>query len=114
MIIDLRTYTLRPGTMRRFLELYARDGRALQIRYLGEPLGHYVTEIGNVNELVHIWRYADLADRDRRRAALDADPAWLAYRKGSVDMLVQQRDAILREVDFSRFAVAGRSSEARG
>lgn len=107
MIIDLRTYTLRPGTMQRFLALYARDGRALQVHYLGEPVGHYVTEVGELNQLVHAWRYEDMADRDRRRAALDADPAWLAYRKGSVDMLVRQQNTILTEVNFADFGSNG-------
>lgn len=103
MIIDLRTYTLRPGTMQRFLELYARDGRAIQTSYLGEPIGHFVSEVGDLNQLVHLWRYDDLADRDRRRAALDVDPDWIAYRKGSVDMLVHQHNTVLTEVDFSVF-----------
>lgn len=103
MIIDLRTYTLRPGAMQRFLELYARDGRAVQVRHLGEPVGHYVTEVGNVNQLVHIWRYRDLDDRQRRRDALRQDPAWLAYCRGSTDLLVAQQNVVLNEVDFSAF-----------
>ena len=77
MLIDLRTYTLRVGTVRDFLAQYAREGLEVQRRHLGAPLGYYTTEVGDVNEVVHIWQYADAADRERRRAALESDPQWL-------------------------------------
>ena len=38
MLIDHRTYTLRPGTLRKQLALYEKHGLAAQKRYFGEPL----------------------------------------------------------------------------
>ena len=63
MLIDLRTYTLRVGTVRDFLAQYAREGLEVQRRHLGAPLGYYTTEVGDVNEVVHSWQYADAAPR---------------------------------------------------
>ena len=106
MIVDLRTYTLRVGTVRDFLDLYAKEGREVQRKHLGDPLGYYTTEVGNVNQVVHIWQYADVADRERRRATLESDPLWIAYRRkaGSLDHVLEQNNVLLKSVDFSVFA----------
>ncbi len=32
---------------------------------LGHLVGYFTTEVGNVNEIVHIWAYQDLAERRR-------------------------------------------------
>ena len=34
------------------------------------------TEIGPLNEIIHIWRYSDLAERARIRAEASKDPNW--------------------------------------
>jgi len=106
MIVDLRTYSIQIGSMRGFLELYAREGLAVQTQHLGAPLGYYTTEVGELGQVVHLWQYTDMADRERRRAALEADPRWLAYRSKSSSRghVVRQVNTILKEVDFAAFA----------
>jgi hypothetical protein len=79
MIVDHRTYELLPGCLRDFLAVYEKEGYPVQSKHLGKPIGWYTTEVGNVNEIVHMWAYEDLADRAKRRAAMAADPAWGAY-----------------------------------
>jgi hypothetical protein len=103
MIIDLRTYTMVPGRLKAFLGLYEREGLPVQRRHQGKLLGYFVTEIGTNNQVVHLWGYDDLADRERRRAALDADPEWVAYRaKSAAAGNVQlQENKILSSVSFS-------------
>ncbi len=111
MIVDLRTYTIRTGALREFLALYAREGLAVQTQHLGAPLGYYTTEVGDLGQVVHLWRYVDMADRDRRRAALEADPRWHAYRtkSSSQDHVLKQVNTILKEVDFAAFGAPGGS-----
>lgn len=108
MIIDLRTYTIRIGAMRDFLALYAREGQEVQTRHLGPAMGYCTTETGELNQVVHFWQYADMADRERRRATLEADPQWLAYRIKSLSQgqVVRQENRILTAVDFSAFLPA--------
>ena len=43
-------------------------------QYLGEPYGYFVTETGDLNQFVHMWRYDSMADREQRRAAMYRDP----------------------------------------
>ena len=76
MLYDVRTYTCRPGTLKKHLALYAEHGYDVQRRHLGEPLAYLQTETGNVNSYTHIWVFEDAADRERKRAGMQGDPAW--------------------------------------
>ena len=101
MIVEMRTYTLKPGKVGPYLKLYEAEGQATQTRILGRLLGYYASETGDVNQVIHLWAYDDLADRQRRRAALFADPVWLAYIPKIVDLLVTQESKILNPATFS-------------
>ena len=108
MIFDMRTYTLRPGTMKQHLALYEEHGFAPQTKNLGQPVLYAFTEVGDVNSYVHVWAYEDVADRAARRAAMWEDPAWLAYTKKSAELgaLIKQENKILVAAPF--FKLAGR------
>src|SRR5262249_12338084 len=45
-VIDLRIYTIRPRGMPQYLKLFEELALPLALKYLGEPLGYYVTQIG--------------------------------------------------------------------
>ena len=83
MLLDVRTYNCRPGTLKKHLALYEKLGLGPQTRFLGQPLAFLVTETGNVNQYLHIWVYENAGDRERKRAALWADAEWLAYAEES-------------------------------
>ena len=101
MIFDHRTYELQPGRLRDFLALYEKEGLPVQSKHLGQPFAYFTTEVGNVNEIVHIWAYEDLADRTRRRAAMAADPAWQAYLQKSREYMKHMNNKILVPTSFS-------------
>lgn len=105
MIVDLRTYTVKIGRLKDFLTLYMREGLPLQHEHLGEPMGYYTTEVGDLAEVVHLWQYTDMADRERRRNAMETDPRWIAYRGRSTELgvLIGQRNLLLKKVDFGAF-----------
>jgi hypothetical protein len=95
MIVEERDYRLVPGGVPRYLEAWHRLGREPQVRHLGEPLGVYVVEVGQLNTLVYLWQYTDLADRTARRAGLAADAGFARFRGEVRDLLVGQRNRIL-------------------
>lgn len=76
MIVEQRTYTLKPGRVPQYLALYEAEGHAVQVGHLGPPVGYYHSESGVLNQLIHMWRYEDADDRSRRRSALYSDPVW--------------------------------------
>ena len=101
MIVDHRTYTLRPGTLADYVKIYETEGYAIQTKHLGQPLGWYIShDIGQLNQIVHLWAYEDLADRARRRAALMADPEWQAVIKKNAPNIMTQENKILTQPGF--------------
>ena len=74
MIVDLRIYTCLPNRVAEFVALYEEKGWPIQQKHLGNCVGWYTTIEGALNTIVHMWGYADQADRERRRAAMAADP----------------------------------------
>lgn len=103
MIVDLRTYTMVPGRLAAFLEIYEKEGLPIQEKHLGKPIGFFVTEVGTLNQVVHLWGYESQGDRERRRNGMEADPAWIAYRKKSAAAgnIHQQENKILKSTSFS-------------
>jgi hypothetical protein len=103
MIIDQRTYTAYPGKLAKWIRLYEEKALPLQLKYLGELIGFFQTEVGPLNQVVHIWKYDSMGDRERRRAAMMADPAWQDFLKESeaLGALHTQENKILSPVSFS-------------
>lgn len=97
-IVDLRTYTIMAGRIGDYVKFYQEEGLPIQMRYLGKPVGYFTTEVGTLNQAVHMWGYASMADREERRNALEKDPDWIAYRKksASLGLVVNQENKILR------------------
>lgn len=108
MIFDVRTYTCRVGTLKKHMELYEAEGFAPQSRHLGQPIVYGTTEVGDVNSYIHIWGYADITDRANKRAAMWADPEWLAYVAKSAELgaLIKQENTILNAVPFYKLPTA--------
>lgn len=57
MIYEKRTYTINPLKMADWLALYKSDAYAVQTEHLDKLIGFFFTEIGVVNQVVHIWAY---------------------------------------------------------
>jgi hypothetical protein len=103
MIVEQRTYTLKPLRTGDFLELYERAALPLQTKYLGHLVGFFVSEIGPLNQVVHLWAFDSLAERERRRKAMEEDAGWPLYRNElrALDIILQQETKVLKSVPFS-------------
>jgi NIPSNAP len=99
-LVDLRIYTIRLRKMAEFLDVFDRLAMPIQLKYLGPPVGFYVSDIGPLNQVVHLWGYDDLADYDRRRKARDADPEWPAYLAASEHLIIAQETRFIRRADL--------------
>jgi hypothetical protein len=103
VLVDHRTYRVKPGTLPAHLELYEKHGLAAQTRHLGQPLAYLTAESGELNTIVHIWAYEDAADRARKRAAMQADPEWQNYIKlnAAAGYLIDQRTCLMMPTKFA-------------
>jgi hypothetical protein len=107
MIVDHRTYTLRPGTVPEYFAKYEQMALKVQIKHLGRLVGYWFTEIGPLNQIVHVWAYESLAERDERRARMAADPDWQAWLKVSGTFIVTMENKVMKEPPFLRTKFSG-------
>ena len=100
MYIEIRTYRLSNGAIPDYLAAVA-EGIEIQRRHLGTLVGYYSSEIGPINQIVHIWAFASLDDREARRAALMADPDWRAFLPRIRDLIEVAETKIMKPAAFS-------------
>ena len=101
MILEERIYTFKPGTLPEFLAMYEKEGFETHTKYLGKPLGYFTTDIGPLNQLVHMWGYESHVDRNERRAKLYADPHWQAFVPKTAKFIDRMENKILVPTSFS-------------
>ena len=101
MIYEMRTYRLRTGTLPAYLKLVGEEGIAIQKSHLGTLVGYFFSEIGPLNQIVHIWAFAGLDDRETRRAELAADPRWQEFLPKIQALIEVMENKILKPTAFS-------------
>jgi hypothetical protein len=103
VLIDHRYYRIKPGMVPAHLDIYEKHGFAAQSRHLGKPFAYLFTESGDVNTLVHMWLYDDVADRANKRAAMAADPEWQNYLRlnNEAGYTVSQQNNLMLPTKFA-------------
>ncbi|MCY3855500.1 MAG: NIPSNAP family protein [Rhodospirillales bacterium] len=77
MIHELRMYTCRPGTAPKVIEASGTVGQRIRNGdTYGRLEGHFGSEIGGLNQYVHLWSYADVGELVRLRGELGQLEAW--------------------------------------
>ena len=96
MIFEMRTYLMKPGTIPQVEEAFAT---ALPGRLKLSPLaGFWRTEVGMLNQIIHVWPYESTAERDRIRAEAVATKVWPPK---IADFVVEMETKILHPAPFS-------------
>lgn len=101
MYFELRTYQVKVGAVQTYMGLYREIGYDVQRKYLGEPIGFFCTEVGEINKIIHIWKYDSLDERADMRARLFADPVWLEFLEKSWPLVLSQKSELLRRFDLT-------------
>ncbi|MER3410190.1 MAG: NIPSNAP family protein [Thermoleophilia bacterium] len=101
MIVEERDYHVYTGKLPELLRLYQSEGIAIQQEILGRLIGAFTTEVGDLSTYTHLWAYESLADRERRRARLQADERWQAFLVKVQPLIHTQRNRILVPTAFS-------------
>jgi hypothetical protein len=93
MIYEIRTYTLKPGCVGEYEKRFAP---AYETRAKYSPMyGMWHTEIGPLNQMVHIWAYDSLQQRADTRAAAARDTSGNWPPKTNDLVVSQESDIIL-------------------
>jgi hypothetical protein len=103
VLVDARTYTVKPGCTAAHLKIYGELGFAIQVRHIGQPLCYLQAESGEMNTLLHCWVYENAADRETRRAAMAKDPDWQKYLAANREAgyLIGQRTTLMTPTNFA-------------
>ena len=97
MIYEVRTYTLRPGTVAEFEERFAKR---LPLREKHSKLGAFWhTEVGPLNQVIHVYPYDDLQHRTAVRDALAKETARAQIPSGR-EFVVGQEAEIMTPAPF--------------
>ena len=95
MIYEIRTYNLKSGAVP---EYEARFAKAYPVRAkYSELYGFWHTEVGPLNQVVHIWGYENMQHRAdvRAAAAKDSSGEWPPQ---AADLIVSQESDILNPI----------------
>ena len=101
MIVEQRTYTLKPGTTPEYMLLFETEGLAIQEPILGRLIGWYTTDFGQLNQSIHVWGYDTYTERERRRAALNADHKWNNFVPKILPLVLRLENKILIPAPWS-------------
>ena len=96
MIIEVRTYQLKPGTL---AEAEKRFAAALPVREKHSKLAAFWhTEVGALNQIIHVWTYDSFEQRTAVRAAATKEEGWPPPIR---EFVVSQQSEVFLPAPFS-------------
>jgi len=96
MIFEMRTYLLKPGTVPQAEQAFA-DKIAERVK-LSPLAGFWRTEVGQLNQIIHIWSYKDINERNEIRAKAVQMKLW---PPAIADFVLEMESKILYPAPFS-------------
>jgi hypothetical protein len=101
VIVEQREYHVFTGKLNELVRLYEAEGIELQSHHLGNLIGVFTTDIGALSTYTSLWGYASYAEREQRRARLQADDRWKAFLDKIQPLIHTQQNRILVPTSFS-------------
>jgi hypothetical protein len=101
VIVEQRDYHVFTGKLNELVRLYEDEGIAIQEEILGGLIGVFTTDIGALSTYTSMWGYDSFAERERRRARLQADERWRAFLARIQPLIHTQQNRILVPTAFS-------------
>jgi hypothetical protein len=101
VILEQRDYHVFTGKLPELVRLYETEGIAIQAKVLGGFVGAFTTDVGALSTYTHLWRYDDYAEREDRRARLQAREDWTDFLAKIQPLIHTQQSRILVPTSFS-------------
>lgn len=98
-VVEFRTYSVRSGQRRAYLDLML-PALPIRERY-SRNIGVWAPLSGDLDQVVHLWGYADLGARMQARNAAFADPDWGRYIATVYPLLARMNSQVLVPTAFS-------------
>jgi len=96
-VYEQRSYTVRVGKMRELADLYRGTAWPLFVRrgYDEALVGYFTVDVGTLNQLVHLWKFADDAGRRAFWAKLYGDEEFMDFARALCPLLLRQRNQLM-------------------
>jgi hypothetical protein len=94
-IYELRTYTVTVGKMSEVVALYKAEGWPALSKHPAKLCGYFTGDIGALNQLVHLWKFEDDADRRKFWDGVYGDQAFMNFAKQLRPLLQKQENKLL-------------------
>jgi hypothetical protein len=96
-LYELRTYTLYVGKMAEIVKLYSELGYpALEKGGQAKKLvGYFQSDVGTINQLVHLWKFDDDADRRAHWQAVFSNADFMAFAAKARPLMMSQEVKLL-------------------
>ena len=78
-----------------------REGIPIERPILGGCSASTRSEIGTLNQVIHLWGYESFEDRQRRRQQLAADPEWMRFTPKVMPMIRDMHNQLLNPAPFA-------------
>ena len=101
MIVEQRDYHVFTGKLPELLEAYETEGIAIQQEHLGGFIAAFTTDVGALSTYTTLWRYDSYAEREEKRARLQADSRWQDFLSRVQPLMHTQQNRILMPTSFS-------------
>lgn len=94
-IYELRTYNVIVGKMSELVDLYKTEGWAALQKHPKKLVGYFTGDIGALNQLIHVWKFDDDADRRAFWAGVFGDAAFMAFAKKIRPLMLSQENKLM-------------------
>jgi len=102
MIYDFRMYTFKPGKIPEYMAAVKEFAIPIRAKYGIKLAGWYYSDIGELNQVVHIWGYRDHAHLEEAKAQVANDPDWRGKYIPAVGGLIEaQKTYLMLSPDFA-------------
>lgn len=99
MVYEMRTYTTPAGKAPLLGQYSGEIARGIRGDEYGKLEGYWITEIGPLNKVMHLWSYDSLDHRAERRAALGKNPRWQSeYLTKALPLILRQDTRLMDAV----------------
>lgn len=94
-IYELRTYDVVVGKMAEAVKLYKTEGWPALEKHPKKLVGYFTGDVGALNQLVHLWKFDDDADRRAFWSGVFADEAFMAFAAKLRPLLAHQSNKLM-------------------
>jgi hypothetical protein len=94
-LYELRTYTLYVGKLNEAQKLYQEKGWPALKQHSDKLIGYFIGDVGALNQIIHLWRFDDDADRRAHWAAVYDNAAFMEFAKDFRPLLMSQENKLM-------------------